>query len=126
MLLRKIRGINGEALTIWAIDLSPDAQHWDCPAVVFIGQLTSAAQKSAMNLIRVYASAGTLPVPGKMRPIREGISELKIHSGHRILFFQAPGHRIILTHGFKKGAKLPTEVARAIELRRQWEEETNA
>jgi hypothetical protein len=123
MLLRKIRA--GAALTVWAIDLTDDPDHWDCPYTTLWAESNQAARTSMGNLVRIYAESGRLPVPEKMRHLKGGdcIWELKVHVGLRILFFLAPGRRAILTHGFKKGAVVSQEIGRAQELRALWREQ---
>lgn len=54
--------------------------------------------------------------------MRNGIFEFKSRQGDRILFFYPADQRgvTILTHGFRKGARLNIEIERAINYRAEY------
>jgi hypothetical protein len=111
----------GKSFLIMAIDLTDDPNIEDCPTKSFINALTDSEQKSIINLLKRHAEAGPIQDITKSRELRNGIFEFKTRQGIRILYFYAPGRRTILTHGFKKGARLADEISRAARMKMEWE-----
>lgn len=96
----------------------------DCPAIEFLGSLEDASRKKVVNILRLHAEEGPIRNEQKSRLIDDGIYEFKTTDGIRLLYFFAPGHRTILTQGFKKGTKLAIEVRRPKQLRAEWMEKS--
>lgn len=121
--MRLSLAFNGPAFKVYALDFA-DAGPPDCPAMDFILGLEKPAYQKLRRTIDSHAERGPLLDETISREIRDGIFEFKGRKDTpRVLYFYAPGHRTILTHGFKKGARLNVEVDKALRYRAQWEGE---
>ena len=117
--------LRGQVFDVYAVDLTTTVNE-DCPAAEFISQMPEASRKSMLNVLRRHATVGPIRNVQKSRELRDGIFEFKSRQGDRLLWFYDPERRgdTVITHGFHKGARLETEVARAKRLRDQYLEET--
>lgn len=107
----------GAAFSIWVIDLSDDPDVEDCPVLDFLEDLKAHAPKSYASMVAVitrHRDHGRILNPRKSRDEGKGILEFKNRDGMRIMYFYLPGKITVLTHGFKKGAKLAQERRRAL------------
>lgn len=112
----------GKRYSVWAIVRSEDPL--DCPAISFLGSLGESSRKKVANILRLHAEEGIIRNEQKSRFLEDGIYEFKTTDGVRLLYFYASEQRTILTHGFKKGSKLATEIRRAKRLRKEWIEQS--
>lgn len=104
------------------------ALSWDqggvgyCPTQEFMDGMSEASAKSLSNVLRQTAAGGPLSNVQKSRRLAEDIFEFKSRQGDRLAYFYPPTQRglIIITHGFRKGARVRTEIARAQTLRREY------
>ena len=111
----------GHAFTVYAVNATRGrAEH--CLTLEFLEQISEPSRKSLVALIQQHAERGPILNVRRSRPLGEGILEFKSRQGDRILFFYPAGQRgvTILTHGFRKGARLRTEIERAIALRMEY------
>lgn len=94
----------------------------DCPALDFLEQVSTASRKAFLNLLKQCSESGPILNEQKSRYLEEGIYEFKSRQGDRLLYFYSIYERrqIIITHGFRKGARIRTEIERAISLRREY------
>ena len=93
-----------------------------CQAQEFMDRMSEASEKSMLNVIRRHVAAGPVFNEQKSRLLEDGIYEFKSRQGDRLAYFYHPAQRgqTIVTHGFSKGARLRTEIDRAIALRRAY------
>ena len=93
-----------------------------CPAIEFIDRMSDSSRKSILNVISRHADFGPSFNEQKSRLIEDGIYEFKSRQGDRLLYFYSPAERgaTIITHGFRKGARLRTEIQRAINYRTEY------
>ncbi len=93
-----------------------------CPVLEFLENLTEPSRKSILAVIQQHSARGPISNIQKSRPLGDGIFEFKSRQGDRLLFFYSPMERrqIIVTHGFRKGSRLRTEIDRAIRLRAEY------
>ena len=104
----------GEAFRIYALCRSRSGiDH--CPALEYLDEISEPSRKSLLSLLKQHAERGPILNRGKSRPLGDGIFEFKSRQGGRILYFYPAGQRgdTILAHGFGKGSRLETEIARA-------------
>ena len=113
--------LSGRAFAIYAAVLDSDRQN--CPLSDFLTELAEsepASYKSMLALLNLHAEHGPVKNRRKSRIVDEPnrIFEFKNRQGARLLYFYPSDIRraTILTHGFKKGARLKTEVSRAIRI----------
>jgi hypothetical protein len=125
--MRRTTIAHGAAFTIYALDLSDEAGHEDCPAKQFLLGLdrdNPPAAKSMANLLRRHAEHGPIHDVTRSREIYDGpdgkLFEFKTRQGTRLVYFLEPNRATVLTHGFAKGAPLRPEIARARRLRELW------
>ena len=119
----------GSRFTIYAIDFSDTPDQSSCPIIEFLNELKISepiSYKSMINVLQRHANNGPLANIQKSRRLRgaEELFEFKNRQGARILYFY-PGnlrYATILTHGFKKGANIRTEIGRAERIQTQYYE----
>ena len=113
--------LEGSAFAIYALRRSrAGVDH--CPIVEFLEEISEPSRKSLLAIIQQHADRGPILNIQKSRPLGNGIFEFKSRQGDRILFFYPEGQRgvTILTHGFRKGAQVRTEIERAISYREEY------
>ena len=113
--------LEGTVFGIYALRRSRDGVD-HCPALEFINRMTESSRKSMLGVLRRHADFGPILNEQKSRQLRDDIYEFKSRQGDRLLWFYSPSHRglTIITHGFHKGARLRTEIERAIALRLEY------
>lgn len=111
----------GPAFSVYALSWTRAGVDY-CPAREFIAGMSVASRRSMLGVLRHHAETGPIPNTGKSRLLEEGIFEFKSRQGDRLLYFYHPWQRglTIVTHGFRKGARLRTEIERAYTLRREY------
>lgn len=111
----------GPAFSVYALSWTRAGVDY-CPAQEFIANMSVASRKSMLGVLRHHATTGPIPNTGKSRLLEEGIFEFKSRQGDRLLYFYHPWQRrlTLVTHGFRKGARLRTELERAYTLRREY------
>ena len=111
----------GPAFSVYALSWTRSGVVY-CPAQEFIADMSVASRKSILGVLRHHAASGPILNTGKSRLLEEGIFEFKSRQGDRLLYFYHPGQRrlTLVTHGFRKGARLRTELERAYTLRREY------
>jgi len=92
------------------------------PFLEFLEQISESSRKALLSTIRQHADRGPILNVQRSRHLRNGIFEFKSRQGDRILFFYLEGQRgiTIVTHGFRKGARVSTEIQRAINYRTEY------
>ena len=113
--------IEGSAFTICALTTHRGGvEH--CPVLEFLEEISESSRKSLLSIIQQHAERGPILNVQRSRQLRNGIFEFKSRQGDRILFFYPEGQRgiTIVTHGFRKGARLNTEIERAINYRTEY------
>ena len=111
----------GPAFRIYALNrISGGVSH--CPAQEFMDGMSAASEKSIIKVLQQCVAAGTLSNVQKSRRLDDGIFEFKSRQGDRLAYFYHPTQRgvIVITHGFSKGARLRSEINRALALRREY------
>jgi hypothetical protein len=121
--MRLVPVVEGVACTVYALDPSGSGRTAQCPAEVFLSQLPRISRQSLVRTITKHAERGPLKIEAKSRSLGNGIFEFKTRQGDRLLYFYGGSRTTILTHGFRKGAKVSQERTRAEHMRRLWEEE---
>ena len=93
-----------------------------CPVLEFLEQVSDSSRKSLLAVIQRHSERGAILNIRKSRSIEDGIFEFKSRPGDRLLYFYSPIERgvTIITHGFHKGARLRTEIQRAINYRTEY------
>ena len=111
----------GPVFVVYALSWTRGGSDY-CPAREFIGSVSAASRRSLLGVLRHHAVTGPIPNTGKSRLLEDGIFEFKSRRGDRLLYFYHPWRRgvTIVTHGFRKGARLRTEIERAHTLRREY------
>ena len=113
--------LEGQAFRVYTLCWSHNAvEH--CPAVEFLDEISEPSRKSLLALMQQHAERGPILNLRRSRPLGDGIFEFKSRQGDRMLYFYPTGQRgdTILTHGFRKGSRLGTEIARAKALRAEY------
>lgn len=113
--------LEGSAFAIYALRRSQvGVDH--CPILEFLEEVSEPSRKSLLSIIQQHAGKGPILNRQKSRHLRNGIFEFKSRQGDRILFFYPRGQRgiTIVTHGFRKGARVSTEIERAINYRAKY------
>lgn len=111
----------GPAFDIYALSWTRGGVR-HCPAQEFMVGMSAASRQSLLGVLRRHAETGPIRNTGKSRLLAERIFEFKSRRGDRLLYFYHPWRRglTIVTHGFRKGARLRTEIERAHTLRREY------
>ena len=111
----------GSALSIYVLTSRRAGTEY-CPVLEILEETSEASRKSLLSIIGQHADRGPILNIQKSRPLGNGIFEFKSRQGDRILFFYPEGQRgvTILTHGFRKGAQVRTEIERAISYREEY------
>ena len=113
--------VEDSAFSIYALT-SRRAGVEHCPVLEFLDEISDRSRKSLLSIFQQHAQRGPILNVQKSRPLGNGIFEFKSRQGDRILFFYPESQRstTILTHGFRKGARLRTEIERAINYRTEY------
>lgn len=113
--------LEGQAFGIYALSRNRGGVR-HCPAQEFMAGMSEASEKSLIKVLQRCVASGPMFNFQKSRLLEEGIFEFKSRQGDRLVYFYHPARRgqIIITHGFRKGAKLRTEIDRALALRREY------
>lgn len=118
---------NGSKFRIYAVDLSNIPEQSNCPIIEFLNELKisePSSYKSIINILQQHAENGPLANIQKSRRLRgtDGLFEFKNRQGARIPYFYPRDMRsvTILTHGFKKGTRVNTEIRRAERIRTEY------
>jgi len=92
-----------------------------CPYKDYIEALENKYKTQVIALVNHIAERGTHNIL-KMRPLREGIYELKTRSGIRIFCFFFENRMLLLTHGQRKPKPnaLKIEIDKALALKKQF------
>ena len=119
--------VRGSRFTIYAAELSNAPERSDCPIIEFLNELKlsePSSYKSILNVLQQHANNGPLTNTQKSRRLRgaDGIFEFKNRQGARIPYFYPTDMRgvTILTHGFKKGSRVNTEIRKAERIRTEY------
>lgn len=93
-----------------------------CPALEFMEGMSEASEKSIIKVLQQCVAGGPLSNVQKSRRLDADIFEFKSRQGDRLVYFYHPTRRgiIVITHGFSKGARVRTEIDRALALRRKY------
>lgn len=93
-----------------------------CPTLEFLEEISESSRKSLLSIIQQHADRGPILNVQRSRHLGNGIFEFKSRQGDRILFFYPEGQRgiTIVTHGFRKGARVSTEIDRASSYRTEY------
>lgn len=113
--------LEGSAFAIYALRRSrAGVDH--CPILEFLEEALEPSRKSLLSIIQQHAERGPILNRQKSRHLGNGIFEFKSRQGDRILFFYPEGQRgiTVVTHGFRKGARVSTEIERAINYRTEY------
>ena len=113
--------MEGSAFTIYALIRNRGGVTY-CPVIEFLHEVSEPSRKSLFAVMQQHAHRGPILNVQRSRPLGNGIFEFKSRQGDRILFFYPEGQRgvTIVTHGFRKGDRLRTEVQRAINYRTEY------
>ena len=113
--------VEGASFSVYALSWARGGSD-HCPALEFIDGMSVASRKSMLGVLRHHAETGPIPNTGKSRLLEEGVFEFKSRQGDRLLYFYHPRRRrlTIVTHGFRKGARLRTEIERSLTLRSEY------
>ena len=119
--MRLVMLITGLRFGIYAIVMRRDGFEY-CPVEEFMAQMLAPSRKSMLNLLRRQAETGPILNEQKSRLLQDGLFEFKSRQGDRLLYFYHPFQRgrIIITHGFHKGARLRVEIDRANDFRAEY------
>ena len=117
--MRLILIMAGTKFNIFAIDRSSDAAIKDCPAEVFIMQMSESSKKSLTAILNRHKDHGPILNKEKSLPLSHDIYEFKTRQGDRMYYFYDIGQLTILTHGSikPKEQQLSAEVSRAVSLK---------
>ena len=113
--------LEGRSFGIYALSwMRGEVRH--CPAQEFMDGMSEASEKSLIKVLQQCVAGGPLSNVQKSRRLEEGIFEFKSRQGDRLAYFYHPTRRglIVITHGFSKGARVRTEIDRALALRREY------
>ena len=113
--------VEGTAFQVYAVSWIHNGVE-QCPALQFLEEISEPSRKSLLALIKQHAERGPIQNIQRSRALGNGIFEFKSRQGDRILFFYPEGQRgvTILTHGFRKGVRLRTEIERAVNFRTEY------
>lgn len=113
--------LEGQAFEIFAVSWSrAGVDH--CPVLEFLEEVSEPSRKSLLSIIQQHADRGPILNVQRSRHLSNGIFEFKSRQGDRILYFYPEGQRgvTILTHGFRKGVRISTEIDRATNFRTEY------
>ena len=89
----------------------------------FNNWLADLKDRQARVRIQVRLDRMALGNPGDVKPVREGVSEMRIDHGpgYRVYFMQRGHLRIVLLAGGDKGSQ-EADIERAIKIARNWKD----
>jgi phage-related protein len=112
--------VAGERHTLRAAVLADGSS----PASEFFAALEPTSRRALNYRLERFAETGRLPAPWQVNALEDGLFELKLSDGSRLVAYHA-GFRqrglVVLTHGFvKKSPKTPrAEIERAKRIREE-------